>query len=368
MWILHERGVHTALHYLDDFLVLGPPGQASCAEHLSTTLELCQELGFPVAEEKTEGPTTVITFLGIEIDTVRQQVRLPREKLARLTSSIAGWMSRTEHPSPRNSARKRDLLSLLGLLHHAATVVRPGRAFVRNLIDAVGTVQALEQRVHLNSSARADLAWWHTFLGIWNGSSIMPPSGAPLLLTSDASGTWGCGALHGNSWFQLQWPESWASVTIAPKELVPIVVAATLWGPQWAGKHVQYLCDNAAVVSAVNKGAARDRTLSHLLRVLAFIAATLDIRFTARHLPGIQNASADALSRNRVKLFFSLNPQASPIPAIIPPELRELVFNRNLQWTSPSWMPLLRTSWETALRLPIVQLTSQPSADMQPSV
>lgn len=98
MWILHGRGVHTALHYLDDFLVLGPPGQASCVELLSATLELCQELGFPVAEEKTEGPTTFITFLGIEIDTLRQQVRLQEEKLARLTSTIAGCRGQSIHP------------------------------------------------------------------------------------------------------------------------------------------------------------------------------------------------------------------------------------------------------------------------------
>jgi hypothetical protein len=38
MWFLHDRGVHTALHYLDDFLVMGPPGQNSCAEALTTTL------------------------------------------------------------------------------------------------------------------------------------------------------------------------------------------------------------------------------------------------------------------------------------------------------------------------------------------
>ena len=27
MWFLQDRGVHTALHYLDDFLVLGPPAR-----------------------------------------------------------------------------------------------------------------------------------------------------------------------------------------------------------------------------------------------------------------------------------------------------------------------------------------------------
>ena len=94
--------------HFDDFLVLGPPGK-TCAEHLSATLELCQELGFLVMEETTEGPTTVITFLGIKIDTQKQQVCLPKEKLARLTTTIGGWMSRIEYPSARSSARKRDL-------------------------------------------------------------------------------------------------------------------------------------------------------------------------------------------------------------------------------------------------------------------
>lgn len=163
-------------------------------------------------------------------------------------------MSQSEQPIPQNSGKKRDLLSLLDFLHHAATVVRPGRAFLRSLIDAAAAVQGLDHWVHLNSSARADLAWWHTFLGVWNGTSIMPPTGTPLLLISDASGVWGCGAFHGNCWFQLQWPESWAAVSIALKELVPIVVAATPWGPQWAGKHVQCLCDNAAVRQGSKQG------------------------------------------------------------------------------------------------------------------
>lgn len=86
MWVLHDRGVHTELHYLDDFLVLGPPGQPICEGALSTAVALCEELGFSVAEDKTEDPTTVLTFLGIELDTLQQH------KLLRLTSTIANWI------------------------------------------------------------------------------------------------------------------------------------------------------------------------------------------------------------------------------------------------------------------------------------
>ena len=309
MWALHDRGVKAALHYLDDFLVLGPPDQPDCGQALATTLALCSELGFPVPSEKTEGPSTTLTFLGIEIDTAQQQVRLPQDNLHRLSATIATWMNLADHPTPRGSGKKRELLSLIGLLNHAATVVRPGRAFLRSLIDAGAKVHDLYHWIHLNRAARADLAWWHTFLVTWNGTSILPPTGPSFRVVSDASGSWGCGVIHGNRWFQLQWPESWASVTIATKELAPIVVATTLGGPYWAGKGMQFLCDNAAVVAAVNRGAAKDPTLSHLLQILAFLAAILDLRIMAKHLPGIHNISADALSRN--KLHF---PQPTRIP------------------------------------------------------
>ncbi len=182
-------------------------------------------------------------------------------------------MSRSEQPTPQSSGKKRDLLSLLGLLHHTASVVRPGRAFLCSLIHAAVAVKSLI--TGSTSTAQREQTW----LGGTHSSvcgvepALCLRQDPPLQLVSDASGAWGCGAFHGNCWFQLQWPESWAAVSIVPKELVPIVVAATLWGPQWAGRHVQCLCDNATVVRAVNKGAARDPTLSHLLRILAFLAA-----------------------------------------------------------------------------------------------
>ena len=239
---------------------------------------------------------------------------------------------------------------------------------MRSLIDAATRAKDLDHWVHLNRAARADLVWWLTFLRTWNGTSVIKPTNPPFVLRSDASGSWGCGAVHEDLWFQLQWPASWEAVSIAPKELVPIIVAVVLWGPYWAGQWVCCLCDNAAVVAAVNKGAARDPTLAHLLRILAFATAVLDIYVTACHYPGVNNTSADALSRDRLPLFFSLNPQASPVPAIIPPELQELVLNRELHWTSLSWMGLWSASWTAALRLPPARRTSQLSGDSQPSV
>ena len=147
---------------------------------------------------------------------------------------------------------------------------------------------------------------------------------------------------------------------IAPKELVPIVLAVALWGPQWAGTKVCCWCDNSAVVWAINKGSARDPKLMRLLRTLCFFCAVYKVILTVCHLPGVHNSSADALSRNNTKLFLALNPQASPLPTLIPSELQELVFNRALLWTSLNWTRLFNATLETAWLLPRAQPTVPP--------
>lgn len=47
---------------------------------LSTFCALCCELGIPLAEAKADGPSTMLSFLGIELDTVQQCSRLPAKK------------------------------------------------------------------------------------------------------------------------------------------------------------------------------------------------------------------------------------------------------------------------------------------------
>ena len=197
---------------------MGSPDSSRCDQYLSVALHSCEELGFLVALEKIEGPATSLTFLGIVIDTLSLQLRLPEEKLASISAALEKWLS-------RKCATKRELLSLIGILHHAASIVRPGRSFLRRLIDLSMSVSELHHHVRLNLHARSDIAWWHAFLECWNGLSLFSIHSQQLVLTSDASGSWGCGAYFESHWFQFQWPE-YAPANIATKEFIPILFAA----------------------------------------------------------------------------------------------------------------------------------------------
>ena len=74
-WVVRSRGVSYIAHYLDDFIIVGPPGSEECAKNLDRLLETCRELGVPVACHKVEGPSTCIILLGIEIDTVAMELQ-----------------------------------------------------------------------------------------------------------------------------------------------------------------------------------------------------------------------------------------------------------------------------------------------------
>jgi hypothetical protein len=111
-------------------------------------------------------------------------------------------------------------------------------------------------------------------------------------VTSDVSGSCGCGAFsRDHGWFQLEWPQSWQPANIAAMELVPIVLAAALWGPAWHCVCVRFQCDNMAVVEVLRSHTSHDPLLMHLLRCLVFYAAVYHFNFVAQHLPGTHNSS-----------------------------------------------------------------------------
>ena len=54
----------------------------------------CERLGQPVEPEKDEGPATRLLFLGIELDSMALELRLPPEKLTHLQRELTMWKTR----------------------------------------------------------------------------------------------------------------------------------------------------------------------------------------------------------------------------------------------------------------------------------
>ena len=151
-WIIRQRGVDPIFHYVDNFIVLGRPASSQCSMAMATTEQVCVELGVPTEPEKNEGPATSVSVLGIEFDTEDMILRLPLTKLTLLRQQVQAWCG-------KKCCLKRELLSLIGSLQHAASVVKPGRAFVRRMIDLSASRKHPDAKIRLSREFRSDLEW-----------------------------------------------------------------------------------------------------------------------------------------------------------------------------------------------------------------
>ena len=331
-WLIRQEGLESVLHYLDDFLIVAE-SESMCRAALQSLLRVFARLEVPIAPDKLEGPSTVLTFLGIEMDTVAMSLRLPAEKLTELRGLVARWEG-------RSFCTLKELESLAGKLQHACKVVKPGRTFMRRMFELMKGTRRGQRFVRLNVAFRSDLAWWHLFMARWNGRAILasPEQAGPRHhLFSDASGVFGCGAMWGVQWFQLPWPQESDYTSIAQKELIPVVIACILWGRAWSGQVVVAHCDNTAAVEVINSGYSKDSIMMHLLRTLFFVKAHWELEVQAEHIPGRCNGLADAISRNKLDVFFAQAPQVNRSPTVVLPGITRLLISSRLDWTSPAW-------------------------------
>ena len=71
-----------------------------------------------------------MTFLGIELDTIAMEARLPLDNFLKIKNCLSEMRV-------RRKVTLRDLQSLIGLLNFACCVVQPGRTFLCKLIDVL---------------------------------------------------------------------------------------------------------------------------------------------------------------------------------------------------------------------------------------
>ena len=123
------------------------------------------DVGVLIALDKTVGPDTVLTFLGIEIDAVAMQARLPMEKKEAMVSLIKRMLS-------SEKVKVRDIQVLLGHLNFACRVVRAGRTFCRRLGLALSGLSLPHHRLRLLVGVKEALRVWCWLLEQRSGTDI----------------------------------------------------------------------------------------------------------------------------------------------------------------------------------------------------
>ncbi len=314
--ILLRSGVRHVIYYLDDFLLLAP-SVAACSEAMQIMDKIAAELGVQLHPTKRDGPAQLITFLGIGIDTVAQQIFLPADKKTKLERLCRKLLD-------SGGASYAQLESLVGYLVFATRVIQPGRIMtglfwehMRRLREARAPRRAI---FALPAMVLDDLRWWADRCTQWNGVSFLPPSAVsiqePLLIQSDACTSLGAGAVFFDSialqqdrpqpsaWYFLPWsalaenPNLGKCWSINELELAAVAVALETFGERLHCRSVVIHTDNTTTESALETGRASSPLLLRLLRGIHALAVRYDFRIhLATHLAGARNVRADAASR-----------------------------------------------------------------------
>jgi hypothetical protein len=326
-FFFEARGVPVVIHYIDDFLfVLESDQQQLANELLAQVLALCAALGIPMAPKKTEGPTHILVFLGILLDTGAMTASLPADKLTELRTLTKEWLEKSH-------ASKLETQQLVGKLAFATGVVRPGRFFLRRLWAHAANCERLSPDRHaplkLTLEAKADVAWWSRCIDASNGVSLLHnqewAAAERIELFTDACGT-GYGGFFAGRWFAGRWDGPQLAAAQRAKrlsmpflELLALVTAAAAWGHLWERRKITFRSDCMTVVFGVEKRPSRTAPLAHLLRELAALAALHHFDFRCEHVAGVANVTADILSRDGDCPAFRLQEPAAaaqPCPII----------------------------------------------------
>ena len=134
----------------------------------------------------------------------------------------------------------------------------------------------------------------------------------------------GGGGWHGKEYWSQLLPRYLQdpAIPIHVKEFWVLVVSARLLGEEWSGRAVTLLCDNDAVVQAVNHKKPKDPKLLSLLREFFFIAVSHKFIPVVRKISTKDNFLADHISRNfdsdAASKLFCENGMADMVKVVVP--------------------------------------------------
>lgn len=351
-----RRRIRRIVAYLDDFLLI-----ACSAEELSLALSSAQEefaaFGLVVNQSKTEGPSQVITFLGMELNSLSCSLSCPSSRLAELRSI-------TESNLSLHLIRRRHIESLIGKFSFAAHCLPGARPFMRRLLDLLSRCRRLHRNAPIRSDPgfRADLRYWRAHLASWNGRAHWRSSlSQPIVISTDASlegfgfhltsippgldcSSWPdhlrLGVGHSGSWSAKHGSLCRDHRSITACELFAVFAAAWTYRFQLLNRSVLFRVDNQTDVAIINRQATRSPLLACILRALFDLANKFNFSLRAEHLAGTDNFIADFLSRSSLHKFDHRHEWLSRFPAHSL-SLLSVISVRSQQFTVPGLLSSL---------------------------
>ena len=284
-----------------------------------TFLELLLILGIPTQWRKVIPPTSTPKILGFIFDIAKRCFYIPPNKIQLFLDTIQNILL-------HKHATRQLFASVRGQLGWVSQVIKPSKAFLRELDILANRNCKYSDKVRLTPTAREDLLFWSKVIVSSRNCMtfddfLLCHKKGDIHVWTDASGNQrlGIGGYASTGeyfqipWFQVSqfWP--WPEKDISGPELLALVVFSTFIFNKYPHKSITLHCDNKSVTAMIIKEACQFRMRSHMTLIRHFIATAFDCRckYWIQHIPGLDNVEADNLSRLKPYPFNRLFTNAS---------------------------------------------------------
>lgn len=300
------------IHYLDDFLLVLPPG-ADFERYSTRFSTLCAEVGLAIKTAKNE-EGSIASFAGVEFDNSNMVICLPPKKLQKARGPVQTAIA-------KKSLSLLELQSITGYPNFVSIVVPLGRTFLRRLynLELYFPAGSRHQNRRMSSEALKDLASWDEILSQAPQRSIHSQKRETISTWTDAASTKGLGAFFISNLQPIPQPDMAFSIAVPrdvsrkkehinTQEMRAVEQALLYWGPSCHGKRVLVHTDNRSVPYGIAKRTIRSGSMEVLRRCL-LLAAEYDLELEAEWISTNANELADALSRFDYEKITDLAPQ-----------------------------------------------------------
>ena len=238
-------------------------------------------------------------FLGIKLDSILMQARLPPDKLARARNTVDDLLN-------KRIILRYKLELAVGFLSFAVKIVIPRRAFLRRLFNAIRRPVAI---IRITKAIKVDLLWWKAFLKDQNGISLLRhvANRQTKHIWTDTSRKFGLGGymldrlgtiVH--NVFSTRVITRYIRKDIQFKEIQTVNYALQLQLGQLRGTRVVLYYDNDTCVHSLSKLSIRGLTIGPL-RQIATTITKYNILLCPIQILTYTNYLADDLSRFRYR-------------------------------------------------------------------
>lgn len=324
-WIIQNETKSTNfVRYMDDIYICCRT-EDQCRilmDKIMTTLTI---LGIPINHDKTVFPTQIITFLGLGLDTQKQEITVPLPKRIKANILLGEMIQKYQS---KKKVRVRMIYHVAGFLQFLVKANPNGRCFLKRLYESTKGQQKYHH-VRISEGIYLDLLTWKQFIDQYKGATMFLH---PDIFYNSAVEFWtdssrfGFGIMFQNNWAYGSFPQFSSPPSMTYLEMVPILIGLHLYGDRMANRHILFISDNMGVVEILNSQTSKSHEIMHLLRMLVQLCMKHNIVFKSKFIGTSFNSLCDSLSRFNFQKFRSLcPPTTNKHPDQIPQHLLHMI-------------------------------------------